>query len=1127
VSDTLPMPIQRGFALIVAIALALSAMVPLASPAPIRAVSADIVISQVYGGGGNSGATYTHDFIELFNRGTEAVDVTGWSVQYASATGTSWQVTALNGTIEPGAYYLVQQAQGAGGTTPLPTPDASGSIAMSATNGKVALSRTSTALTGSCPLGGDVVDFVGFGSTANCFEGSGPTDTLSNTTAALRAVAGCQDTDDNADDFSVGAPTPRNSASPANSCDPTAPTDPTGSGSATPPEVLPGEPTLLSVDVTPGTNPESTGITVSADLTAIGGDGDQAFTSTDGLTFTFEATVASDTADGLVSLPVSIADAEGRSGTTTIQLIVGSVSGGNVVISQVYGGGGNSGATYTHDFIELYNRTDDPINLNGWSVQYASATGSSWAVTPLSGSIQPGGYYLVQQAAGAGGTTPLPTPDAVGSIAMAAGAGKVALSSGTAALSGTCPTSDVYVDFVGYGSTATCYEGSGPTATLSNTTAALRKDDGAQDTNDNAADFTTGDPNPRNSGTGDNGGGDPEPVDGCVEPTHFIYEIQGDGAATPIPGTSVVVRGVVTADFTSGGASGIPANQGLRGFFLEAIPDDRDEDPLTSEGIFVFDGVGTFAGDVGDSVSVAGTAGEFGGVTQITADEIADCDVVWELPPAAELPLPVAPGDRATVLEPLESMRVTHPELTVVEFFQLERFGEIRLSADGVLQTPTNVHLPNSEEAVQLTADNAAATIILDDGRTGQNLNRLDSDDLLPYVSVGGTLRIGDQLRDHVTILHFGFGQWRLQPVDIDAITEELATNRTRPRPESPPDVGGTLKVASFNVLNYFDGDGQGGGFPNARGATTPSELARQTEKLVDAITRLEADIYGLIEIENDGGEFQALRTLVEALNAEVGAEVYRFVDTGVIGTDAIKQAFIYDRRTVRPVGDFAILTSDVDPRFDDTRSRPALAQTFTRLGTGERVTVVVNHFKSKGQSGLTDTTDPDFDQGDGQGFWNATRTASAEALADWLATNPTGVESLGSLIIGDLNAYGREDPIRALEAAGFEDQLIRYTDGIPYTYTFDGQQGTLDTALVGDDLAGRVTGAAVWHINADEVPAIDYQESVGVSFNQRFRTAEIAAAYYDPSAFRSSDHDPVLIGLDLGRSSHPGRPGG
>ena len=607
----------------------------------------------------------------------------------------------------------------------------------------------------------------------------------------------------------------------------------------------------------------------------------------------------------------------------------------------------------------------------------------------------------------------------------------------------------------------------------------------------------------------------------CVG-THAINEVQGSGASTPISGSVVTVRGVVTADFTSGGASGIPANQGLRGFYIEAGSADRDADPATSEGVFVFDGSATFDGEIGDQVLVTGRAGEFSGVTQITLFEVGPCpNVELELPAPAELPLPLAPDERNSILEPLESMRVIHEELTVTEFFQLERFGEIRLSASGVLQTPTNVYEPETPDALALAAHNAAATILLDDGRTGSNLNRLNSGmDYLPYVRAGETLRIGDQVLDLTAILHFGFGVWRLQPIDIDAITDELAANRTRPRPEEPPAVGGTLKVASFNVLNYFDGDGQGGGFPNARGAVTPSELQRQTAKLVDAIIRLNADVYGLIEIENDGGEYQATRTLVDALNAEVGSEVYRFVDTGVIGTDAIKQALIYDRRAVRPVGDWAILTSEVDPRFDDDLSRPALAQSFVQLGSGERVTVVVNHLKSKGQSDLEDETDPNYDQGDGQGFWNHARTLAAEALADWVASNPTGENVVGSLIIGDLNAYGREDPIRALEADGFDDQLVRFTTGAaPYTYTFDGQQGTLDTALADDSLAPRITGAAVWHINADEVPAIDYQESVGVTFNQRFRTAEVAAAYYDSSAFRSSDHDPVIVGIDLGRA--------
>jgi hypothetical protein len=625
----------------------------------------------------------------------------------------------------------------------------------------------------------------------------------------------------------------------------------------------------------------------------------------------------------------------------------------DLVVSQVYGGGGNSGAPLTHDYIEIFNRGSAAIDLGGLSLQYASATGSgnfgatTTQLTELGGSIAPGGYFLVQQSGGASGSA-LPAPDLIDPtpIAMAAGSGKVALVTGITSLGcngGSTPCDAAalarIVDLVGYGG-ANFFEGSDLAPTLSNTTAAFRADSGCTDTDDNASDFSAAAPAPRTSVSpthacdGNGGGNGEEPCDVADDDATPISEIQGSGAATPMQGASLVTRGVVTADFTSGGASGIPANQGMRGFFMEAVAADRDDDPLTSEGIFVFDGGGTFDGEIGDAVAVEGTAGEFSSVTQVTLSEFGICASGVALPAPAALPLPTAPGDRNAVFEPLESMRVTHPELTVVEFFQLERFGEIRLSADGVLQTPTNVHLPDSDERAALAAANAAATIILDDGRTGQNLNRLDSPALLPYVHLGGTLRIGDQLRDHAAVLHFGFSAWRLQPIDIDTITDELAAKRTRPRPEEPPEVGGTLRVASFNVLNYFDGDGQGGGFPTTRGAVTPSEFGRQTEKLVDAIIRLDADIYGLIEIENDGGEFQAARTLADALNAAAGGEVYRFVDTGVIGTDEIKQAFIYNRETVRPVGEFATLTTAVDPRFDDTRNRPALAQTFVRIGS-------------------------------------------------------------------------------------------------------------------------------------------------------------------------------------------------
>jgi hypothetical protein len=182
--------------------------------------SANLVISQVYGGGGNSGSVYENDFVEIFNRGTASVSVTGMSVQYASSTGSSWSVTALSGTVAPGAYYLVAEARGTGGTTALPTPDSTGTIAMSATSGKVALVTGTTALTCStaCVPGASILDFVGYGSSANGFEGSGPTPTLSNTTAALRAGAGCTDTDSNASDFTAGSVAPRNSATAHHAC---------------------------------------------------------------------------------------------------------------------------------------------------------------------------------------------------------------------------------------------------------------------------------------------------------------------------------------------------------------------------------------------------------------------------------------------------------------------------------------------------------------------------------------------------------------------------------------------------------------------------------------------------------------------------------------------------------------------------------------------------------------------------------------------------------------------------------------------------------------------------------------------------------------------------------------------
>src|ERR1043165_1855290 len=203
--------------LFVLLALALHPSAGTAQPGPLAGTSTSIVISQVYGGGGNGGATYTNDFIELLNVSSTTVSVAGWSVQYASSTGSTWQVTALSGSLAPGQYYLVREAAGSGGTVSLPTPDASGGIAMSATTGKVALVSATTALSGTCPTSASIVDLVGYGS-ANCVEGAGGAPALANATAALRANNGCTDSGNNAADFTSGSPNPRNSASALNPC---------------------------------------------------------------------------------------------------------------------------------------------------------------------------------------------------------------------------------------------------------------------------------------------------------------------------------------------------------------------------------------------------------------------------------------------------------------------------------------------------------------------------------------------------------------------------------------------------------------------------------------------------------------------------------------------------------------------------------------------------------------------------------------------------------------------------------------------------------------------------------------------------------------------------------------------
>ena len=345
-----------------------------------------------------------------------------------------------------------------------------------------------------------------------------------------------------------------------------------------------------------------------------------------------------------------------------------------------------------------------------------------------------------------------------------------------------------------------------------------------------------------------------------------------------------------------------------------------------------------------------------------------------------------------------------------------------------------------------------------------------------------------------VGVLDYRFGLYRVQP------TQGAEYTSVNPRTAAPERVGGSLKVASFNVLNYFTTLDNGSN--GARGADDPEEFARQQAKIVAALRAIDADVFGLIEIENNGDV--AVQNLTDALNAEVGAGTYSFVTTGTIGTDAIKVALLYKPAMVTPVGNFAILDSSVDPRFIDTKNRPALVQTFDEVATGGRVTVAVNHFKSKGSS-CNDVGDPD--TGDGQGNCNGTRTQAAAALVDFLATDPTGSGDPDVLIIGDLNAYDEEDPIDALKAGGYTDLNERFGGEFVYSYVFDGQFGYLDYALSSSALTEQVTGTTEWHINADEPDLLDYDTSF---------KSDAQDAIYAPDPYRASDHDPVVVGLKL-----------
>jgi uncharacterized protein len=990
-------------------------------PKPVQAAPSALRISQVYGGGGNSGAPYTHDFIEIFNAGDVPISLDGLSLQYASATGTgsfggtATQLTELpEFSLQPGQYFLVQEAAGAGNGVPLPAPDHidPSPIAMAAGSGKVALVTGDTSLGcngGSTPCDADqlarIIDLVGYG-TANFYEGSAAAPTLSNTTAAFRADGGCTDTDDNAADFTVGAPAPRNSASPINICGVT----------QTPLKINEFVADHVGTDIYEYIEVFGEPFTDYSDHTLLQIEGDGA-------------------GAGLIDSAFSVGTTDGN-GIWWTGYLNNVIENGTVSLLLVKGFTGSVG-----DDIDTTNDgvIDNPL----------------WAETVDSVAVHDGG-----------------TDDrAYGSPVL----------------------------FANYDGLSTFKPGG-----------ASRIPDG-YDT-DSATDWVRNDFDlagiPGFTGTisiGEayNTPGEPNmaytpPPETCGDPYTPIYEIQGSGMSTPLAGEVVSTQGVVVGDFQEGGMNGFNIQDPV-----------GDGDPATSDGIFIY-APGGMNVNVGDYVRVRGTAGEYWELTQISSSQIWLCETGWPLPEPTELVLPV---EDAYGFERLEGMLVTIPQdLVIAEYYNFDRFGEIVLSTQRFM-TYTALYEPDYWGYQASLEEYFLNSITLDDGRTTQNPDPAIHPNGMEF-NLENLFRGGDLVTNVTGILDYAFGLYRIQP------TQGADYTPINPRTDSPNIIEGDIKVASFNVLNYFttftsEGNVCGpSGNMGCRGADNAEEFKRQRDKILSAISIMDADVVGLIEIENDRPGLDpdySVADLVAGLNDLMGAGTYDYIPTGAIGTDAIKLALIYKPDKVTPVGNYAILDSSIDGRFLDDYNRPVLAAAFMDNWSEEVFTVAVNHLKSKGSDC---NAVEDFDLEDGAGNCNLTRLNAAIAMVDWLATDPIGTGVNNTLIIGDLNSYDKEDPIRAIKAGpdgipgtgdDYFDLIYDYLGEYAYSYVFDGKIGYLDYAMANVNFAQYVNDVTIWHINADEPDLIDYDMTFKKPAQQ---------AIYAPDAYRSSDHDPVIVTL-------------
>ena len=744
----------------------------------------------------------------------------------------------------------------------------------------------------------------------------------------------------------------------------------------------------------------------------------------------------------------------------------------DVVISQVYGGGGNSGATYTHDFIELFNRGTAPVSLDAWSVQYASAAGMSWQRTNLTGTIAPGKFYLVQEALGTGGTTPLPTPDAVGTLAMSGTAGKVALVTNQTALTcgADCDHADGVRDFVGYGG-ANDSE-TAPTPALSNTTSALR---GTADTDNNAADFTVGAPTPRNSGS-DPGPG-PEPT-----PTARIHEIQGTAHRSPLAGKAVAsVPGVVTA-------------VGRNGFWFQ--DPDPDSDAATSEGLFVFTSTAPTV-KVGDAVTVDGTITEFrpggsGGSNNLSTTELTRPVVkVTESGVAVPAPTKLGPGGlvaptpvRTDGPGDVELSTTFDPAANGLDFYEsLE--GMLLRVTDSVATGPTA-----SFGEIPVLPGGAGTPRTVRGGilysYADSNTERVHLDDLLAPLP---TVNTGDTLPGDVDgVLDYSFGNFKLAVLATPTATDK-GLKRETTRKQYPWE----LAVATFNVENLDPNDP----------AEKFSALAAVMAKNLAA-----PDVVALEEIQDnngatDDGTVAADATYTKFIAAIVaaGGPKYEFrqidpgnkTDGGEPGGN-IRVGFLFNPKRVqfvdRPGGGtdtavgvvkkgFNAALTQSPGRIDPTNaafanSRKPLAGEFRFLGG--TVFVIANHFSSKGgDQPLNGRFQPPTRSSETQ------RHAQAKAVGGFVDQIRAVDDDANIVVLGDINDFEFSETVGQLTAGG---KLVSLPTTLPlaerYSYVFEGNSQVLDQILVSKRFGHRLfNDYDIVHVNseyADQVSDHDPQ---------------------------------------------------